>query len=198
MLARGRSLDTVSQAETLEGHTALRSDLDRTARGLYCAELLDAVLPEESPQPQAFTLFIRILSWLDEGESDLLLRWFELHLLAVAGFKPELQQCAECGGPLSPEGCSFSVDAGGVLCSACRASAGGEERRGPVISITLNALKTLRYLQDNDYAEARRLRVLASLAAEVEGALRLYIRHILERDVRSTAFLDHLRRGLST
>lgn len=194
LVARGRNLDVVSQAETLEPFVAMRSSLEATSRGLYCAELMDAFAPDGYANPQLFGLLLATLGRLNTGETEVALRWFELRLLHLTGFRPELHQCAQCGNALAMEACGFSPEAGGALCSGCRGSAAVQAGALVPTRMSLNALKSLRYLQANDYQEARRLRLPMPLALELEGLLRFYIRHVLERDVRSTAFLDHLRR----
>lgn len=194
LVARGRNLDVVSQAETLEPFVAMRSSLEATSRGLYCAELVDAFSPDGSANPQLFGLLLATLGRLNAGETEVALRWFELRLLQLSGFRPELHQCAQCGNALPMEACGFSPEAGGALCSECRGFAAA--RAGGLVPtrMSLNALKSLRYLQANEYQEARRLRLPMPLALELEGLLRFYVRYVLEREVRSTAFLDHLRR----
>ena len=41
-------------------------------------------------------------------------RWFELHLLDAMGFRPELNQCLECGAEIGPEGNGCAAVAGGI------------------------------------------------------------------------------------
>jgi hypothetical protein len=55
-------------------------------------------------------------------------------------------------------------------------------------------LKCLRYLQDNDYPQASRLRLTAHLHWELECLLGDSLRYTLERDLKSAAFLHTLRR----
>ena len=43
-------------ADTLHGHTALRDSLEGIARGLVCAELVEAFAPEEQANPELFAL----------------------------------------------------------------------------------------------------------------------------------------------
>jgi DNA repair protein RecO (recombination protein O) len=93
-----------------------------------------------------------------------------------------------CEAALQPTTNFWSAAAGGVLCPACAAD-------DPLArELSLNALKVLRLLQRGSFADAARVRMERSLAQEVERHLREYIRYVLERDVRSAAFLDTLRR----
>jgi DNA repair protein RecO (recombination protein O) len=62
--------------------------------------------------------------------------------------------------------------------------------------ISLNALKVLRLWQNCDYTTARRVKINQKLAAELEQVMREYIKYLLERQLKSTAWLDKLKRPI--
>jgi hypothetical protein len=64
-----------------------------------------------------------------------------------------------------------------------------------VRKLSTNGLKLLRLLQAGSFSDVARLRVSPDLAAEVEGHLRAAIHFALDRDIRSAAFLDAVRRS---
>ena len=61
--------------------------------------------------------------------------------------------------------------------------------------IGLAALKLLRAYRRLDIEAIARLRLPVAVEAEVEVALRRFIRAVLEREARSLAFLDEVRQG---
>ncbi|MBI2165946.1 MAG: DNA repair protein RecO [Chloroflexi bacterium] len=198
LLAEGRNLDVVAQAETKESFKALRDSLEALARAMYMAELVDAFAPEEVPNPGLYRLLLANLRWLsaraialDESLEAALLRRFELRLLDLLGYRPELHRCVECSGPVTSAASFFNPRAGGVICVACRSrwSAG-------LLTVSPNALRLLRSLQSAE-PRASPLITSASLREEVEGLLRHYIRYLLERDVHSIDFMDLLKREAS-
>ena len=76
-----------------------------------------------------------------------------------------------------------------MLCPACA-------RNAPMSRpLSVNALKMMRLLQKGDFADCARVRTAPSLEAELERHLREYLLYVLERDVRSTRFLETLRRS---
>jgi DNA repair protein RecO (recombination protein O) len=116
------------------------------------------------------------------------LRYFELHLLDHLGYRPQLQHCTDCNSPLKPDSNFFSSRLGGVLCHNC----GFNE---PVARpLSLNALKVLRLWQNCDFAAARRVKINQKLAAELEQVIAEYIKYLLEKQLKSTAWLDRLKR----
>ena len=191
LIRRGKTLDVLSQAETVDSNSALRDDLWRTTCGLYIAELVDRFSREELENTGLYHLLRRCLEELPGTPSpDLLTRYFEVRLLALTGFQPEVFRCVQCGSDLTPAAQAFSSAAGGVVCPACR---GGGEGAG-LRSLSLNALKVLRLFLRSDLEGAMGVRVQRGLAVELEHVLRQYIRHVLEQDMKSTDFLDLLRR----
>jgi len=189
LLALGRELDIVTQAETLEPLTPLREDLERLGRGLYAAELVDRLTPDRQESYPLFRLLLETLRRLaTRDDLDLALRYFEVQLLDELGYRPQLDRCVSCEAALEPTTNFWSAGAGGVLCPACAAD-------DPLArELSLSALKVLRLLQRGSFADAARVRMERSLAQELERHLREYTRYVLERDLRSAAFLDTLRR----
>ena len=190
LLARGRNLDIVTQAETVEPFLGLRADLERTAYAFYFCELVDQFAEESVESPAIFDLLLDGFRWLGEG-GDLWMaaRYFELHLLAFMGYQPQLHYCVHDNAPIEPVDNYFDAARGGVLCP----------RHGEIDQharpLSLNALKTLRYLQTRPYEDVRRLQLSAATRAEVEGTLLRYITAILERRLKSTEFLHLLERA---
>jgi recombinational DNA repair protein (RecF pathway) len=62
--------------------------------------------------------------------------------------------------------------------------------------LSLNALKVLRLWQNCDYATARRVKINPELSAELEQVMREYIKYLLERQLKSIAWLDKLKRSI--
>jgi DNA repair protein RecO (recombination protein O) len=187
-LARGRATDVIAGCETLESFQRLRNDLERLSRALYAAELTDRMMPERVQSFLTYRLLLETLRRLEgAGDSDLPLRHFEMRLLDQTGFRPQLDVCAACGGRLPEAANYFDPLAGGVLCATC---APGTDAR----SMSLNAIKVLRLLQRGTYKDIARLKMPAELAQEVERHLRSYLAATLERDIRSAAFIERLRR----
>ena len=187
LLARAQNLDVVTQAQTRESFLALRDDLARTAAGLYAAELVERFTEEQGDLLPVFRLFLETLRRLSETrELGLVLRHFEVSLLDHLGFRPQTDVCVLCGGSPEAEGRSFSASAGGVLCAECAAT----EQMARLLSG--GSLQALRFLQRATAAQAERAQVSLEVREELERLLREYIGFVLEREVRSAAFLREL------
>ncbi|MBX6342481.1 MAG: DNA repair protein RecO, partial [Thermomicrobiaceae bacterium] len=187
LLAQGRNLDIVTQAQLVDPYRGLRLDEARIAYAGYLADLLDALTVEEQENAAAYALLAGALDRLSRGADPYVtVRAFELGLLTALGFQPELQKCVACGRVLEPVENAFSPHGGGVLCPECAA------HDPAALPLSVNALKLLRLLRRGDLATADRLRLSDTLKREVEEALLAYLRHLLERDLDSFAVLKSL------
>ncbi len=201
-LARSRSSwDVISQAETVAAHTPLRSDLQRGTYARYVVELYDRFVAEGEGGPALFDLLARTLDYLCQGGGEeILMRAYEQRLLALVGFRPELERCVGergqrlCGRVLEPTGSEpFGLDPerGGALCPECAADS---RQQRSVLPISPPALAFLLACGREPFSVLRQRTATPALMAEVERAARHYITYHLEREVRSGAFLRRLRR----
>jgi DNA repair protein RecO (recombination protein O) len=125
VLYEGRSeLLTVTSAETRAAHPRLREDAGALDGAARACEAVARVFDDGDPHAGVYHLLANELALLDReparaGRVNALA--FRLKLLLAAGFAPQLAACASCGDDEHLVG--FSGAAGGVVCSACEASA---------------------------------------------------------------------------
>ncbi len=123
LLASGRSLDIITQAESIETFKALRKDLTRLSYALYYAELSchlgQGVNQESAVYFETLTNALRQLSNPQSNPAYLCLT-FQLSLLHLLGLKPELDSCVVCHRRLLEYDLSvFDHDLGGAVCDRC-------------------------------------------------------------------------------
>lgn len=188
-LARGRDLWIVTQAETIDPYLNLREDLVRVGYASYVVELLDRFTYEEGENPGLYRLLVETLSRINqEPDPVLAVRYYEVRLLDLLGFRPLLFQCASCGRDIQPEDQYFSALHGGVLCPSCGTGQAG------AVPVSMNALKFLRHFQRSSYAEASRAHPSSSHYREMELLMQHYLTFLLERGLNTPAFLRRVRR----
>ena len=193
LLARSKNLDIITQSQNIESFTSLRKDLLRTSQALYVVELVDRFTAEGEENYPLFMLLVDTMRWLCQARhGELILRYFEIRLFEHLGYRPQLKQCVGCQFSIEPGGNFFTPSGGGVLCPRCR------DREPIVYSLSLNALKVMRFLQRSDYTSVDRLRITPGLSLELKRIMQGYIRYLLEREVKSAEWLDRLEKeGLS-
>lgn len=111
----------LESADIVREWTQLSSDVVAVAHASYVAELVDALLPTEAPEPHALDIIVALWDALAAGgPSPGALRVVELALLDLAGHRPAIDRCAACGGEIGP-GAVFDPRRGGAICRACAA-----------------------------------------------------------------------------
>lgn len=189
LLARGRELYIVTQAETKDPFLPLREDLVRATYANHLVELLDRFTGEQDASRAEFDLLAAALGWLcEDGDPRLVARYYEMRLLGLVGFAPSLHYCGIGQEPLEPQDQFFSAMDGGVICPDHYA---GLTRGSPV---SLHALKVLRYLQTRPWEAAKVLSLNGPLHLEIERLMLGYITYLLEQRLQSVEFLRRLRR----
>jgi DNA repair protein RecO (recombination protein O) len=187
--ARGRNLDTVTGAQTIDSFVPLKTDFRLMSYAQYVIELVNQFTPENSEDQALFRLLLDTLHNLCQTDDiEMLLRYFELHLLGEVGYRPQLHHCVNCRKELEPVINTFSPAAGGVLCPECTSGS-----PSVLYSLSVNTLKVLRFFQNNDYTTVSRLKVPTDLSTELEKIMRGYIRYLLEKELKSVAWLDNLK-----
>jgi DNA repair protein RecO (recombination protein O) len=123
VLHQGRGeLCTISQADTVDAHRALREQRESLERASQACEAVLRLLDSTDPNPPAYHLLCNELALLDADPARACRSHalaFRLKLLLAAGFAPELASCATCGDAEHLGG--FSPSAGGVVCVGCEA-----------------------------------------------------------------------------
>lgn len=181
-LAEGRSLDTITQAETLDPfHARLGLDYERYTAGTVMLETAERLVTEEKePSVQHFLLLVGGLRAMAVGEhaGSQVLDSYLLRSLAVAGYAPSFEHCTSCGveGPHR----YFHPSAGGVLCTMCKLP--GSATPAPETLRLLSALLT------GDWgrvaaSDSRHRREASTLTAA-------YLAWHLERGLRSMAYVE--------
>jgi DNA repair protein RecO (recombination protein O) len=188
MVARGRTLDVFTQAETVAPYRAIRDDLERGAEAMYCAELVDRFTGEHIEQPGLYELILDVLDALEAGSPVQVVRFFEMQILSLMGYELQLAACAVCGGRLPEEETLLSPVAGGLVCAGCRATAGVSRL------VSVRAVKVLRFARTTDMAGFAALRVDADLGAELHRAMAEVIHYLLDRELGSGRFVDEVNR----
>lgn len=192
VLVRARTFDVITQVSVSEAWLNLRDRLESAATAWYIGELAERAVEERAGAYPVYALLRRAFQLLDDGMAPgRVARWYEFGLADALGMRPEVDRCVECDRVLEEGEVYRWVPAlGGVLCE--RHSAPPTEQT----MLSLPALKVLKAYRRFDIEAIAALRLSPQLELEAENALRRFIRHVLERDPRSLAFLDEVRAGV--
>jgi DNA repair protein RecO (recombination protein O) len=188
LIARGRNLDIITQAEVVNSMRNLRATELSISYAAHWAEIADQITVESQENRPAYLALVRALTSLDHGRNpEVTSRICEWEFLSAAGFRPELFNCTWCGARIEPGANGFSIEAGGVLCPACH----GQDPSS--LEISNGALKILRAISRGEGERVHTLTLSPELSGEIEQLLISYIRSVLERDLQAFRILKRLQ-----
>ena len=194
LLAEGQNLDIVTQGEVRESFPTIRADVGLFLRATYACELLDRLTEDRDPAPDLFDLLLSTLYILQRAaDPDTAIHAYELKIMAQVGYEPLLDACARCERPLAGDlrVAAYSASRGGVVCDECAAQTSED-----LFPLSPDTARLMQHLGTEDDARAlARLELPDGVRDQMNRALRAHLRYRLERDVRSTAFLDAWRVG---
>jgi len=182
-LHEGRSLHTLTGADTRSTHAAIRERPASLNAGLCFIDLLARSSAELEQRPRCFNLLVRFLSELDavatqaDGSASMLTLGAGLKLLLLSGYLPHLSGCAHCGE--EAELPFFSAAAGGATCGHCAAEA---------FPVSAGALEAMRLLLENPLTAASGYELDDAAAREVWRAIREICQYHLSFDPRVSPF----------
>lgn len=187
-LSKGRGASwLVSQVSTIEAYPEILASLDKTVRTSCVLELADRFSLEEVENVPLFQLTLDTLRRIAVFEDVFpVQRYFDIQLLSVTGYRPQLFECVNCGKKIQPEDQYIHYGMGGVLCPDC-----GERIRGARF-VSMKTLKYLRYYQTQPFAAAAAAGWPKDIRLESENLLTGYHSYLLERKTNSQQFLERM------
>jgi DNA repair protein RecO (recombination protein O) len=190
LISRGRNLHLLTQAETIESYDELRKNLTGIGRGSYIVELVDAFSYEEGSNLKLYDLILATLESLNRGDNpSIVIHYYELHLLDLVGFRPELFNCVECGEKIVEQNQFISGKLGGVICPECIARI----KDAAVRPVAARTLKYLRHFQRSSLQSLLGLDISAEILDDLEKVIKYYLTHILEGHLNSPDFMSRIQ-----
>ncbi|MCL2827518.1 MAG: DNA repair protein RecO [Oscillospiraceae bacterium] len=133
---------SIREGRVLELFDDLRQDIERFALGAYFAELLEAVSDMDYTDPNLLSFGLTGLAVLSRGEREIALikAAFELRLMCLAGYAPEVLACPKCDSA-TPQHPMLSLKGGHIHCKSCLPDSAGES-----VALDQGSLQALRHI----------------------------------------------------
>ena len=183
-LYSGRSLDTVTQAVSIENFgDVLSLDYQRWTVASAILEAAERFTSQEhEPALQQYLLVVGSLKALahETYDASLILDAYLLRSLAVAGYAPSLMNCSRCDAPGPHK--YFSLVGGGSVCNTCKPSAAPTPHP--------ETLELMQQLLSGDWASA--MDSDTRFRREASGLIAAYLQWHLERGLRSLPLVERI------
>src|SRR3954465_3633872 len=111
-----QELARLDACEVLESPMAAEVSYARAVALGHIAELLDELLPDREANDAIFRLAWTVLGALEAGAIWMPLTYFDLWMVRLIGFLPEMGECLACGKRLNGSRAYFHAMADGLMC----------------------------------------------------------------------------------
>lgn len=192
-LLKGRSMDTILQAQTVNNFRKSREDIDKLMYSSYVSELvMNFGEGSESASKEIYELLYKALNRISDSteKKDALIAVikFQLKILLIMGFCVELDSCLCCRERVLDEEMYFSSTMGGIICEECNKTLGVKLKMHHKIRDFLEAMLQFDFDYESEYdkkATEKVCQVCFNLLDE-------YIRIHTNKKTKSTKVLQEL------
>jgi DNA repair protein RecO (recombination protein O) len=175
-----QELVSLNQVDIVKSHFNLSGDAETLTGLAYMGDLVIEFSPPYEPNERLFRMVKACLDAICESQSDLqvILRYFEIWLLKLEGFLPDLRRCGECHRGFDEKESAFMNSDLMFRCSSCSRGAGS------ALSKTLQTqLRATQRLAPYVFAQESRA-VPASIHREMAELTHRLIGRVLEKQPR--------------
>ena len=155
-LLKGKNMDTVMQAQTLNHFKKTREDFDKLMLSSYISEVtMNFGEGSEGASKEIYEILYKALNKISNSDNkkDMLIATikFQLKILLIMGFCVELDTCLCCREQVLDEEMYFSSKMGGIICKECNETFGIKLKMHHKIRDFLQAMLQFDFDYESDY-----------------------------------------------
>lgn len=183
---QGSGMATLSQADVIDAHSVIRSDLLSATYAAYWLDLLDQLTEDKESNPTLYQHIRQLFSLLEQKvDPEILTRIWELQMLSSSGYRPTLDRCVRCNKQLFPIYLSFNL--GGYLCPVCR------HQDPQALPMSEKAARLLTQLSGLDLSRLGQVKVKSETNKELAVAVQQFLDYHISLQMKSRTFLQQIR-----
>tara|TARA_B110000438_G_scaffold139319_1_gene134611 strand:+ start:1396 stop:2160 length:765 start_codon:yes stop_codon:yes gene_type:complete len=184
-ISLGENLSNLSQVEMIDNYSLLKKDLSVISIGFYLLELCEKFSVENDPNNDIYQhLSLTLDLLLSSSNKKNIIRWFEINLLVISGFLPELYTCLISGEKLSEGDHLFSSINGGLVDKKFATTTDN------YILMDKNSIKSLRFLSNNSWSDVEKIKIPNNSLEKLRVVMRKYIQAITNSQINSEKFIS--------
>ena len=184
-----QSLYRLNQSDIIESFQSIRDDFAKLYTGIYFLELIDSMILEGHPDKRIYSLLQQTLTAVkQQSELSSLIRLFEIRLLCLSGYMPQMDHCIVCK-TISENGIfKFSYIQNGILCQNCC-------NRVPIdLQFTTGTRNYIKKLMQVEIKNCGRIKISKHQEDEVEKVTHRLVLSHLGREPKSYPFIKNMAR----
>ncbi len=182
-----RPIANLNQIELIETFYNIRNDLTKLSYASYFMELAENSIVEEEASNELLALTLKTLQTLNKtnGDIKLIARIYELRLMKILGYMPELYECVNCGQKIESRK-YFDVYLGGTLCDKC------QKASNRTLQLSLGTFSALEYIIYSDLKKLFNFKVSTLVLEQLTKISTDYIFIHIEHEFKTLKFLKQL------
>ena len=186
-LSENNGFYIICEAEPIWMFNRLRQDIELLSLGSYFCQVLETVSNENVSEPEIVYLALNCLYALDtlHKEQSLVKAVFELRLLSLLGFSPDMHACNICG---RQDAVDFWLREGTLLCSSCSCVYGTGTHR--LLSSAVR--QAMCYILSSDRKKMFSFQISDALRSELADVCESYLIEQLEQNFSALNFYKRL------
>ncbi len=180
----GMGLVRAQGCDILFSFPGIRGNLRKIIFGNYFLEMVNEMAGEREAHPEAFDLVLSFLKTLEGMEpQEEQLRMFEIRMLSIFGYRPNLKKCSLCKRDLETlketPAVFFSLEKGTLLCGGC------SRPMDPGIRLSLGTARLIEGISETEFSKIHRFRFTPQALSESREILTKFISYQLGRELKS-------------
>lgn len=186
-LAEGKSMYTVTEAQSIMRFARLSANMTRYSLACYFCELARLLAPADEGSAEFLSLTLNALYLLSETDkpcAEIKLA-YELRAMSEAGYRPDVEGCCACADDTAQD-VFFDSAEGNILCRQCA------EKSGRRANCPQGALAAMRYILNAPLSKAFSFKLGGRSLAALERISEEYVRRWIEHPIQTLEFYKQL------
>ncbi len=179
----------INSAEALSPFFGLREDVEALSLASYFCELFYLVAPSKEEAGEGIRLLLNTLAFLEKKKfsQNFLKAVYELRILSISGFMPDLVGCSSCGA-FQKENMHFLPTSGQLICADCC-----DELPCEAIPLTDSVLSAMRHIVYSDLDKLYAFRVSKKSEQSLAYVTESFVLPQIDRPCQTLSFYHSIR-----
>lgn len=180
---------SISSGNIKKTFFGIREDIDKLSLAFYFSELTQTIAPKNNNAQNYIKLLLNVLYYLENDivHSLLLKPIYELRLLAMSGYMPDLLCCAECG-KFDDDSFFFYPQTGDIRCKHCADMYYNQHSNISAVHISKSALSALRHIIYSDISKLFKFDLVGNSLIQLRNACENFVLQQTEQKFQTLDF----------
>lgn len=187
-----RNLSDVRQSSIIDSFRDIRDDFTLLSGCFYMLSAINEMTREKQRNDLLFNLLEESLFFLSKiGDVFKSIALFEIKMLKILGYEPNLRECSECRKEVYGREVNFSVSSSSVVCTRCT------EPWDNIVPVSMGTIKTLEKMKEWSINKSINLKLSSTSMVEIKKILYPCIRYHLGKEIKARSFLENTHQEYS-